>query len=65
LGILNPKIENPGGNALRRQRLDLGHNTITYKLFLNKKSEDLIIASISNGEELFIVNSIINSRITI
>jgi hypothetical protein len=28
LGKLNPKIENPGGNALRSLRLDLGCNTI-------------------------------------
>jgi len=37
MGILKPKIENPGGNALRRLRLNLGHNTITYKKSLNKK----------------------------
>jgi len=37
MGILKPKTENHGGNALRRLRLDLGHNTITYRKFLNKK----------------------------
>jgi len=37
MGILKSKIENPGDNALRRLRLDLGHNTVTYKKFLNKK----------------------------
>jgi len=37
MGILKPKIENPGGNVLRRLRLDFGHNTITYKKFLNLK----------------------------
>jgi len=36
MGILKPKIENPGGNALRRLRPDLGHNTITHKTFLKK-----------------------------
>jgi hypothetical protein len=28
LGKLKPKIENPGGNALRRLMLDLGCNAI-------------------------------------
>jgi len=37
MGILKPKIEKPGGNALRRLRHDLGHKTITYEKFLNKK----------------------------
>jgi len=35
LGKLQPKIQNPGGNELRRLRLDLGYNAIQQRLTIS------------------------------